>query len=266
MKETRMPAWLDDARWYYSEIGGESAQPVSVFRTDREGVDSESPGTLCSASGASVAQCRRGCSVLGCRAGKKWASFAPRGLCPRARCRDAPRCRTSSGRYRSVRSSASCIRFGAGSRRLVDVRAAILLVATPNRHHAGGPRLLGGLGPVGWIWMMWIEPGRDTFDLLAAVGSWPSTVVSHVTRVFIGGRVGASRPEQDPICRERIPVSCSIATHAPMKITRAMGAIRWRRIALAPRYDIDPRHRTTSVTRRCAATGTESTTPVPIAT
>jgi hypothetical protein len=33
----------------------------------------------------------------------------------------------------------------------------------------GVPRLLGGIGPVGWIWEMYIEPGRDTFDLLAAV-------------------------------------------------------------------------------------------------
>jgi hypothetical protein len=33
----------------------------------------------------------------------------------------------------------------------------------------GVPRLLGGIGPVAWIWNMWIEPGRDTFELLAAV-------------------------------------------------------------------------------------------------
>ena len=33
----------------------------------------------------------------------------------------------------------------------------------------GVPRLLGGLGPGGWIWTMAIEPGRDTIELLAAV-------------------------------------------------------------------------------------------------
>ncbi len=33
----------------------------------------------------------------------------------------------------------------------------------------GVPRLLGGLGPVWWIWTMWIEPGRDTLELLATV-------------------------------------------------------------------------------------------------
>jgi hypothetical protein len=48
MKESRIPAWLDDARWYYSQIGAERAQPVSVFdATGRDEVNSESPGTLC---------------------------------------------------------------------------------------------------------------------------------------------------------------------------------------------------------------------------
>jgi predicted nucleic acid-binding protein len=47
MKESRMPAWLDDARLYYSEIGEDSTQPVSVFVSDSEEFSSESPGTLC---------------------------------------------------------------------------------------------------------------------------------------------------------------------------------------------------------------------------
>jgi hypothetical protein len=34
----------------------------------------------------------------------------------------------------------------------------------------GAPRLLGGLFvPTKRVWAMWIDPGRDTFDLLAAV-------------------------------------------------------------------------------------------------
>jgi hypothetical protein len=33
----------------------------------------------------------------------------------------------------------------------------------------GVPRLIGGLGPLGCIWPMWIEPGWDTFELLAAI-------------------------------------------------------------------------------------------------
>jgi hypothetical protein len=37
---------------------------------------------------------------------------------------------------------------------------------------AGGmPRLLGRVGPRKSVWLMWVEPGRDTLDLLAAVGS-----------------------------------------------------------------------------------------------
>ena len=48
VEESAAPAWLDDARWYYSEIGGEElADPVCVFdASDREEVSSESPGTL----------------------------------------------------------------------------------------------------------------------------------------------------------------------------------------------------------------------------
>ena len=43
-----MQAWLDNARWYYSEIGGRRMpQPVSVFdATSSDEVSSESPGTL----------------------------------------------------------------------------------------------------------------------------------------------------------------------------------------------------------------------------
>ena len=34
---------------------------------------------------------------------------------------------------------------------------------------SGALRLLGGNGPTMRIWLIWIEPGRDTFDLLAAI-------------------------------------------------------------------------------------------------
>ena len=33
----------------------------------------------------------------------------------------------------------------------------------------GVPKVLGCVGPVWWIWLIWIEPGRDTHDLLAAI-------------------------------------------------------------------------------------------------
>jgi hypothetical protein len=33
----------------------------------------------------------------------------------------------------------------------------------------GVPRLLGQVGPTKRLWFMWVEPGRDTQDILAAV-------------------------------------------------------------------------------------------------
>ena len=48
MEESRRPAWLNDARRYYSTIGGESADPVSVFTAaDGEEVSGATPGTPC---------------------------------------------------------------------------------------------------------------------------------------------------------------------------------------------------------------------------
>ena len=48
VKKSARPAWLDYARYYYSEVDGDSADPVSVFdAADGNEVSSESPGTLC---------------------------------------------------------------------------------------------------------------------------------------------------------------------------------------------------------------------------
>jgi hypothetical protein len=141
VKGTRMPAWLDDARWYYSEIGGESGQPVSVFRSDSDVVDSESPGTLCLRLEPRFRYSPR-VRVLDA-GGQEMGIIRPEGLAPGVRYamrRDGELLWTPFFWWQHLTGTT-----------------------------VGGPRLLGGLGPVGWIWMMWIEPGRDSFDLLAAV-------------------------------------------------------------------------------------------------
>lgn len=47
-EESGIPAWIDDARRYCSEIGGEAGDPVSVFdASDSDAISDESPGTLC---------------------------------------------------------------------------------------------------------------------------------------------------------------------------------------------------------------------------
>jgi hypothetical protein len=42
------PAWLKDGSRYYTQIGGEAADPVTVFDVaDNEEASSEKPGTAC---------------------------------------------------------------------------------------------------------------------------------------------------------------------------------------------------------------------------
>ncbi|HZW30977.1 MAG TPA: hypothetical protein VFF52_09740 [Isosphaeraceae bacterium] len=164
-----VPAWLEDARWYYTEIGGEeSADPVSVFdATGRDEISSESPGTLC-------------------------LRLEPRHLAsPRVRVLDA------DGREQGIIRRAGLV---PGARYAMHRNGELVWMLSVRsilrRHHAlelahgdswtfdtpffwwqnltgaarGAPRLLGGLVvPTMRVWAMWIEPGWDTFDLLAAV-------------------------------------------------------------------------------------------------
>ena len=168
MDESREPAWLDEARRYYSEIGGESTEPVSVFdASGREEVSSESPGTLClrleprfrtsplvrvlDADGRDEGIIRAEGLVPGVRYAMRRNSELVWTLSVRSIVRRAPRSATGEWRF-------------------VDVRHAILLVAELDRHRFWRPRLKGGLVvPTKRVWAMYIEPGRDSFDLLAAI-------------------------------------------------------------------------------------------------
>ena len=48
MDESNGPAWLANARWYYSKIGDESSDPVTILTAAAgEEVNSDSPGTPC---------------------------------------------------------------------------------------------------------------------------------------------------------------------------------------------------------------------------
>ncbi len=162
------PAWMDHARWYYSEIGGEeSADPVCVFdASDREEVNRESPGTL-------------------------FLQLEPRYLAsPRVRVLDA------GGREQGfIRSEGllPCLRYAMrrdgelvwmlSGRSIVRKRHVLVLANgdswtfhTPffwwqnlSGTTSGALGLFGGNGPTKRYWLVWIEPGKDSFDLLAAV-------------------------------------------------------------------------------------------------
>jgi hypothetical protein len=166
MRESRMPAWLDGARWYYSEIGEESAQPVSIFLSDREGVSSESPGTLCLRLEPRFRYSSR-LRVLDAR-GREQGIIGSEGPVPGVRY--AMRRNGEMVWMLSVRSIVRrrhSLELANGDSWTFDTPFFWWHDLTGTAF--GAPRLLGYVGSVMWIWLMWIEPGRDTFDLLAAV-------------------------------------------------------------------------------------------------
>jgi hypothetical protein len=162
------PAWLDDARRYYSEIGGEPADPVSVFdAADSDEVSNGSPEMPC-------------------------LRLEPQFHClPRVRVLDAGR--RELGVIRSV-GLIPGVRYA--MHRNGELVWMLSVQSIVRKRHAlelangdtwtfdtpffwwqnltgtalGAPRLLGGLiVPTKRVWAMWIEPGKDTPDLLAAV-------------------------------------------------------------------------------------------------
>jgi hypothetical protein len=163
-----MPAWLNDARWYYSLIGAEFALPVSVFdATDCDEVSEESPGALClhlEPQGHSSPRVR----VLDA-GGREVGTIRAEGLVPGVRyvmCRNGNPVWTLSVRSIVRKRHALAMADGDGWTFYTPFLWWYRLTGTI----LGVPRLVGTVGPMWWgVWQMWIEPGRDTIDLLAAV-------------------------------------------------------------------------------------------------
>ncbi|MGP0066664.1 MAG: hypothetical protein ACLQGP_24125 [Isosphaeraceae bacterium] len=167
MEMSRMPAWLEGARRYYSQIGGEAVDSVSVFAApDTDEESSESPGTLCLRL---EPRSRRSPRVrvldLG---GREEGIIRPEGLVP--------------GLQYTMRRNGELV-WRLSVRSMVRKRHSMKLAHgdswtfdTPffwwqhlTGTASGATRLIGSVGPAAWLWLVWIEPGRDTFDLLAAV-------------------------------------------------------------------------------------------------
>jgi len=167
MDGSGMPAWWDDARRYYSQIGEESAQSVSVFGApDCAEASSESPGTLCLQLEPRYRYSPR-LRVLDA-SGREDGTIASLGPVPWVRYamhRKGQLVWTLS--VRSIVRKHYALELANGDSWTFD---------TPFfwwQHLAGTalgvPRLRGGIGPAACIWLMSIEPGKDTLDLLAAV-------------------------------------------------------------------------------------------------
>ena len=167
MDKSRIPAMLDNARLYYSQIGEGSAQPVSVFdATDCDEVTSESPGTLCLRLEPRFRYSPR-MRVLdagGCEEGV----IRPEGLVPGVRYAMRRNCELVwMLSVRSIVRNRHALKLANGDSWAFDTpffwRYALMGTAL------GVPRLVGTVGPALCVWQMWIEPGRVTIDLLSAV-------------------------------------------------------------------------------------------------
>ena len=163
-----IPAWLDDARWYYSLIGEGLAQPVSVY--DATGCDEatdESPGKLCLRLEPRFRYSPR-VRVLDA-GGREVGVIRPEGLVPGVRYamyRDCECLWMLS--VRSVVRKRHALKLANGDSWTVYTPFLWWYRLTGTVH--GLPRLVGIVGPSWWgIWQMRVEPGRDTTDLLAAV-------------------------------------------------------------------------------------------------
>jgi hypothetical protein len=168
VEESGMPAWLDRARCYYSEIGGESADPVCVFdAAEMNEVGTESPGTLCLRLEPRLDWPPR-VRVLDA-SGLEQGVIRSEGLVPGVRY--AMRRNGELVWMLSVQSivrKRHALEFAKGDSWTFDTPFFWWQNLTGTAF--GAPRLLGGLVvPTKRVWAMWIDPGRDTFDLLAAV-------------------------------------------------------------------------------------------------
>jgi hypothetical protein len=169
VEESGMPAWLDEAHWYYSAIGGEeSADSVSVFdASDLDEANNDSPGTLCLRLEARFLSSPR-VRVLDAD-GREQGIIRSEGLVPCVRY--AMRRNGELAWKLSVRSivrKRHVLELANGDSWTFDTPFFWWQNLTGTAF--GAPRLFGGLVvPTKRVWAIWIEPGRDTCDLLAAV-------------------------------------------------------------------------------------------------
>jgi hypothetical protein len=167
MKEPRAPAWLKNARKYYSKIRAERTDPVNVFiPPNSDEVSGESPGTLCLRL-------------------EPQSRFSPMIRVLDAGGHDVGIIRSTRFvpgiQYTMINNNVNVwtlsVRSVVRKRHVLELANGDLWTFdTPFfwwQHLTGTAfgteRLLGCVGPTMRYWLMQIESGWDTFDLLAAV-------------------------------------------------------------------------------------------------
>lgn len=157
------PAWLSDARVFYSRIEEGSKYPVSVFIPPDGEVSARNPGTLrlrLQPSGRSL-------KVLdhqGSDEGVIRDEGLVRGIRYVMRRDENPVWMLS---IRSVARKRHRLRLTDGETWTFDTPFYWWQRLTGTR--AGAPGLIGHVGPSKRVWIFRIEPGRETDDVLAAV-------------------------------------------------------------------------------------------------
>jgi hypothetical protein len=157
------PAWLSDARVFYSRIEEASKDSVSVFIPPDGEVSAENPGTL----RLRLRRSGRSLQVLDHQErneGVIRSEGLVRGVRHVMRRDENPVWTLSS---RSVVHKRHRLRLTNGETWTFDTPFFWWQHLTGSL--AGAPRLIGHVGPSKQIWLFGIEPGRETQDVLAAV-------------------------------------------------------------------------------------------------
>ena len=157
------PAWLADARCYYSQIDGASTDPVRVFAAPpgRE-VGSDNPGILC----LHLEPRRRLVDVLDANRRERGV-IRSEGIVPGTKWvmrRDGDPVWTLS-----VRSIVRRHHVFESSGERWTFETPFFWRRQVSGSVAGAPKLLGHVGPTMRLWFLWVEPGSDTHEVLAAV-------------------------------------------------------------------------------------------------
>ena len=166
MSQSQIAAWLDGPANYCSVIGEEPSQPVNVFDwRDVSRVTDESPGPM-SLRLEARSRCSPRMRAIG--AGGQEIGFIRRdGIVPRMRYamhRAGQRVWTLS--VRSIFRSRYLIELSNGESWMFGTPFFSIQVVGSTQSIR---RLFGNVGSANCVWLIWIEPGWDSIDLLAAV-------------------------------------------------------------------------------------------------
>ena len=158
------PPWVTEARHCYSRIGPERTDPVTVFRVEANvEVSEEKPGTEC----LHLRPASRSVVVLSAAGREEGVIRAERILPIRRYVMRRNGNRVWALSNRSFVHKRHVLDPGDGETWTFDTPFFWWQHLTGSI--GGVPKLLGYVGPSKRFWLMWIEPGRDTDDLLAAV-------------------------------------------------------------------------------------------------